>query len=411
MATPGLRRYDLLLKDMIFTIKEDYAGHGELWPDYQPSFFVSACGTQHHHNRMTDLMFLQYASQMLASTGDRSLRLSLAPGPEYTPTHPGFLARRYGEHLVVTHVSHDQRLTPGDLILSINGASPAQLRESLQKNFFYSTVPEREIWLGLLKMADHMLVQHQDGSREDLPLLRFQGSAGSAPQKLTIQGGTAVFAPDLISGIPDLTPLTGCDRLILDLRRCSGKNYDLIPKILDYILPQAQDSREALAQEPVLTNYTAKNCVCLWYPYEQYMQSHGEDPQIREYVEYIKSMSGKGWTEEPYDPWPDVTGELGGKGPGQVTVLADTWTENAGEALAELAAKQPNVTLIGRPTMGSLDYPAPVSKALDEDYIFTYSISKRKTLMKGHGLAVDKYVPFTPEEATEDVIMKMAMEL
>lgn len=411
MATPGLRRYDLLLKDMIFTIKEDYAGHGELWPDYQPSFFVSACGTQHHHNRMTDLLFLQYASQMLASTGDRNLRLSLAPGPEYAPTHPGFLARRYGDCLIVTHVLQDCGLTPGDSILAINGASPAKLRENLQKNFFYSDLPEREIWLGLLKMADHMVVRHQNGQEEDLPLAKFQGRIGPAPEKLFVQGGTGYFAPELGANVPDMTPLTGCDKLILDLRRCSGQNYDLIPKILDYVLPQAQDAREALPRETILTNYTAKNCVCLWYPYEEYMKAQGEDPDIREYVEYIKSMSGKGWVEETDDRWSEVTGQLGGKGQRQVVVLTDTWTENAGEALAELAAKQPNVTTLGRPTMGSLDYLNPVSKALDEDYVFTYPISKRKTLMKGQGLPVDKYVPFTPEEATEDVILKMAMEM
>lgn len=417
------RRYDRILKDVILTLKEDYAGFDEVWSEYQPTFYITAAGTKHHHNELYDDLFLQYVSQMLATTGDRSLRIALDAYEDYQPWTPGFFARRVGEHLVVTDVFDDDRLNPGDLIVEINKQSPGMLRENLQKNFFYSEQAEREIWHGLLKMADHMVVQRADGSKEDIPLKKFPRRDMSRKSALRELGsGTVCFAPGTFDGNlsrfveENRSKIADCKKLIIDLRRCNGDSDEDILALLPFVVSGTADYKTVLAQEPVLTNYTAKNCACIWYPVQQWMDENGYDEELAAFIEEVKSKSGAGWLEERCDRWDGVEGKLEGCAPEKVVLITDTWCENAAEAFAEIAAKQPNVTVIGRPTMGTLDYSNFVSKVLDEGYTLTWPISKRKSVAsgsgtKGKGLTVDIYIPFTAEEAVKDIILEEAIKL
>jgi|GEM_PF-617221 len=417
------RRYDRILKDVILTLKEDYAGFNEVWPEYQPTFFITAAGTKHHHNELYDDLFLQYVSQMLATTGDRSLRISLDPYEDYQPWTPGFFARRIEDILVVTDVFDDDRLSPGDLIVEINKQSPGMLRKNLQKNFFYSEETEREVWHGLLKMADHMVVQKADGSREDIPLKRFPRRDMSRKSELRDLGcGTIYLDPGTFDGSissfaeENRGTIADCKKLIIDLRRCNGDSDEDVLALLPFVVSGTADYKTILEQEPVLTNYTAKNCACVWYPVQQWLDENGHDDELASFVETVKSKSGAGWVEEACDRWEGVDGQLQGLAPEKVVLITDTWCENAAEAFVEIAAKQPNVTLIGRPTMGTLDYSNCVSKVLDEGYTLTWPISKRKSVIsgggtKGKGLPVDIYIPFTAEEAVKDIILEEAIKL
>lgn len=417
------RRYDKILKDVILTIKEDYAGFDEVWPEYQPTFYITAAGTKHHHNELYDDLFLQYVSQMLAATGDRSLRIALDTYENYQPWTPGFFARRSGDWLVVTEVFEDDRLSPGDLIVEINKQSPGTLRKNIQKNFFYSEEAEREVWHGLLKMADHMVVQKADGSREDIPLKKFPRRDMSRKSELRdIGNGTVYFAPGTfdgnVSGFAEnnRSIIADCKKLIIDLRHGNGDSDDDILALLPFVVTGAADYEAVLAQEPVLTNYTAKNCACVWYPVQNWLDENGHDDELAAFVEEVKAKAGAGWIEEPCDRWTGVAGELQGLAPEKVVLITDTWCENAAEAFAEIAAKQPNVTVIGRPTMGTLDYSNYVSKELDEGYTLTWPISKRKSVIsgsgiKGKGLPVDIYIPFTAEEAVKDILLQEAIKL
>lgn len=419
------RRYDRILKDTILTLKEDYAGFDEVWSEYQPTFYITAAGTRHHNNELYDDLFLQYVSQMLATTGDRSLRIELDAYEDYQPWTPGFFARRTGDCLVVTEVFEDDRLSPGDVIVEINKQSPGTLRQNLQKNFFYSEEAEREVWHGLLKMADHMVVEKADGTRRDMPLKKFpRRSIIRKPGIKELGDDIVYFDPGSFDGSGSAGALAeanrqliaGCKKLVIDLRHGNGDSDEDILRLLPCVVSGTADYETLLAQEPVLTNYTAKNCACVWYPVQNWMDENGHDEELAAFVEQVKARSGAGWIEEPCDRWDGVSGELQGFAPGKIVLITDTWCENAAEAFAEIAAKQPNVTVIGRPTMGTLDYSNYVSKELDEGFTLTWPISKRKSVtsgggIKGKGLPVDKYIPFTAKEAVEDILLQEAIKL
>ena len=97
-------------------------------------------------------------------------------------------------------------------------------------------------------------------------------------------------------------------------------------------------------------------------------------------------------------------------------ILSDTWCEYAGETFIRLCKKSPRVTVLGRPTMGNIDYCNPVSILYEGRFTFTYPMSKTKAAMEGRGLSgkgvpVDVYVPWTPAECTEDILLAKALAL
>ena len=416
MPDQNIRRYDYIFKDIMHALQEDYAGAGELGPEYEPKFYLTACGAAHHNNRMTDLLMLRYCSQMLATTFDRNLRFELRESADYTPGNRGFYARRVGEELVVTKVLEETRLNPGDVIERINDVSPGRHRRSVQKNFFYADEPERELWNGLLKMADHILVRRPDGSTEDLQLRDYPKTWQEArPQLRLLEHKTVYLNPDKLDGSEALeellsahqTELAACEKLILDLRQASGYDPTAMFPLLPWLFLGQKRAGDLLPDEQLLTNYTQRNCE--WKAY--LLECAGDESG---WPDRLRQRAGDGLVEETLCFWDDPDEIIQGRMGGKLVLLTDTWCEDAGEQLAEVAQRLGAHT-IGRPTMGTLDYSNPVTVLCDSDFAITWPMSKRKAVtqgqtMKNKGLPVDEYVPFTAEEAVRDLLLQRALE-
>lgn len=412
------------MKNIIVTLREDYAGFDECWSEYDSRYYITTCGTAHRNNKLDDILFLQTASQMLATTGDRGLRLALRASEEYQPWVPGFYARRCGDELIVTQVNEETRLRPGDVITKINSTSPGTHRERIQKNFFYSDEPEREIWHGLLKMADHIMVRHMDASEEDIRLIRYPSSERvSQPELRVLRDGVVYLKPDWFDGSGELytlieessAQLGSCNKLIIDLRTCGGnEETDYLP-LLPYVFRGKHIMADLFPPELLLTNYSELNCFRKLYYMQRIFEQTG-DAEIEPYINELNSLSGKGWIEEAAVQWEDIPAELTGKAPQQVVVITDTWCENAAESFVEAAKRSEAVTVIGRPTMGTLDYCGMIAVALDDDFTLTYAMSKRKAAadesgIKGRGLPVDVYIPFSAEECARDLLLEKALSI
>ncbi len=417
MADRYTRRYDYILKDIIRALQNDYVGAQELGSEYDSRFYINACGAAHHSDRMDDLLLLRYCSQMLATTFDTSLHFDLCPGDAYTPGTRGFYARRINDALIVTHVFEEARLKPGDAIVCINDAPPDQIRRDVQKNFFYALEPEREQWNGLLKMAETISLRLDDGTLKKLDLRSYpRQERQSHPRLEQIDAHTVYLNPDILDGSPALQELlyansgllSGCRKLILDLRSSSGPDPSAMIPLLPYLFSGKRRAGDVLPDEILLTNYTQRNCEWKAWALECAGDESGWPDRLRQ-------RAGEGLTEEVLSFWDDPDLELQGLFGGKLILLTDTWCENAGEHLAEVAQALGGYTL-GRPTMGTLDYTNPVTVLCDSDFAITWPMSKRKSAaegrgIKGKGLPVDEYIPFTAVEATCDLLLQRAIAL
>ena len=374
------KRFDELFGDIVAILRRDYAGAELAGDRFDPRYYNTAIGQAWHDDRLDELTFLRYVSQMLACTGDRHLRFSMGASDTYRPWSCGFFTRRYGDSLYVTGLHGETRLRPGDRILAVNGAAPGAHRARIQKNFFYSDEPEREDWNGFLKMAQTVDVEHTDGGRERLELQRFPLFTDPPRAALREVGG-------------------GC---IIDLRNVPDMSDDevmsLLPRVCREDTPLA-----ALLDTEFYVNYTPLNCA---------LRAAGlpDTEDAGEYRRELAEKSGKGFLPERDEDDTVVPGAAAER----TAVLVDTWTGGGAEALA-LAARRAGAFLIGRPTLGTLDCGGDVSLALDERYTLTWPTLITRDAREGRGLmgrgvAPDAAVPWTPAECCTDRIMDAAIQ-
>ena len=100
----------------------------------------------------------------------------------------------------------------------------------------------------------------------------------------------------------------------------------------------------------------------------------------------------------------------------EVFLLTDVTCEDTGETLVRWCASSPKVTTIGRATMGDTEYLNPLTVAFDEDFAFTYPLSKTiaaatGTGITGIGIQPSVNVDWTPVECHEDVILQRVKHL
>ena len=410
-------RYDHQLRDMLTILENDYAGLAVNANPVDSRYYIQAAGMAWKEGTLDNLTFLRFGSQMLATTGDRSLRLE-STAASYQPWRAGFDVRRVDDVLYVTAVQEETRLQPGDRILKLNALSPGQHRQQFQKNFLYAREPEREMWGNVLKMTKHILVEHPDGSREDLPLRQFTGKRPSCPPRLTelspgvlwlrlgdVGDGTALEA--LVQN--SRKELDQAKRLLIDLRATHDADEAAFLPLMPYILKTGKTMSEAVGMQSLYSLYTEANCRRRM----ELLSRYAGNPQADEMRSHLDSMRGALWVEESFDLWEDVPERIAPKG-NRVCLLLDSFCEGAAESFALLAKKEGRAALLGRATRGTLDYSGMITVRLSPEMQLTYPMSITSSAREGKGFpgkGVQPDIPlaFTPEECTRDLILQKAV--
>lgn len=421
-------RYDVIFRDITSNVQHDYAGFAEKKGRHDPFYFSTACTMAHQKGQLDDLAFLQLVSQYLAVLQDRNLSFWLADGGRYQAGSRGFDVRSFGGRLYVSRAAQETRLRPGDQLITLNGMPPALCRKRFKKNILGADLKERERWNPILKMTGRCLVKHTDGTDENVTLKRYP-----MPAKLPRLGGRLIGKNTLYLDLPHFADgeavkklikakeksLARCSRLILDLRHNAGGTEAAFVPLLDYVFPEPALLRDLYEDEGLYTNYTENNCRRKAQMLENYLPKADAAGKklVKTMIRELKEKSGQGMLWEPDEELAADGTAVGGRGAFEkIVILSDTWCEYAGETFIRLCAKSPRVTVLGRPTMGNIDYCNPVSILYDGRFTFSYPMSKTKAAMEGRGLSgqgvpVDVYVPWTPAECTEDVLLAKALSL
>ncbi len=398
--------YQKLFYEIDRILRCDYAGMPECASRFDPRYYTQAIGQAWNDGLLDELLFLRYVNQMLACMGDRHLRFSLLPGEGYAPYTVGFFVRRCGDALYVTQANEETRLRPGDRITAVNGGTPEHHRRLIQKNFFYADTPEREDWSGLLKMAQSVTVERLG----ELELAHYPRSDAVRRPSLRFLGSTAMLDPGTLDGGGQAAALitaneaafSRADHIVWDLRRCDGAAESDIPPLLGWLCTENTSERELLGDTELYVNYSTRNCALR-------TAALRDIPGAEAYIRELEAKAGRGFVLES-EPGRDTPVRARAR---RVTVLTDTWCRGAGETLA-LAARRGGARLIGRPTMGTLDYCQPLGLVLDGRYLFQWPGAVTRQAREGRGylgrgIEPDVYIPFTPEELAHDALLDAAL--
>lgn len=404
------KNYQQLFRDIVTILRRDYAGKDIMGDRFAPRYYTQAIGQAWNDSRLDDLLFLRFVNQMLACLGDRNLRLSQRPNGEYSPWSPGFYTRRFGDDLYITAVTGESELSVGDRVTAINGGSPAKHKALIQKDFFRGSIPEREDWNGLLKMAEFIDVLRPDGTTAQITLKRHPPAPPAlAPAFETYGDGTVYLRPGPFEAGADMAAfveahaeaLGAAKALILDLRNGRGTDEEEIYPLLPYLCKE-DTPLSRLLDETIVVNHSRLNCI---------LKAAGlqDIPEAKEYISELGAKADTGFAEESWDFEDAAVGALA---PETVVVLTDTWCRDAAETLA-LAARRAGAHLMGRPTLGTVDTLAPVSYELDERYVLTWPTALSKAAFEGRGIQgtgiqPEEYIPWTPEECSRDLLLEAA---
>jgi len=421
-------RYDEIFRDIVATIVNDYAGFEEKQVRHDALHFSMACQEVEEKGQMNDLVFLRMMNEYLVTLQDRNLQFRLKESAEYQAYTNGFDVRSFGGKLYVTHVDQETRLMPGDQIAVIDSMLPEVFKKQMQKNCLASDTEERELWGPVLKMANRIMVKRTDGTVKNITLKKYP-----LKKKLPRLGGRLIGKDTLYLDLSHFADegavekliaakeksLGRCRKLILDLRHNIGGSETAFLPLLDYIFPEEVLVRDLYDEQGLYTKYTENNCRRKKEMFIQYLSQVDGDAKalVEELIEELDERSGKGLIWEDDTELAEDETVVGGKCVAEkVIILSDTYCEYAGETFIQLCRKSPRVTVIGRPTMGNVDYCNPISVLYNDKFTFTYPISKTKAALEGkgvsgQGVAVDMYIPWTPVECTLDVILNRAIAL
>ena len=95
-----------------------------------------------------------------------------------------------------------------------------------------------------------------------------------------------------------------------------------------------------------------------------------------------------------------------------VYILSDLFCGSSGDTFVNNTKKSPKVTVVGRATMGIVDYCNVVTKDYG-DYQFVYSVSKmnEKYYCNETGVLPDIHIPWTPEHLEKDMDLAYVLNL
>lgn len=421
-------QYNMIFQDIVSNVLRDYAGFDEKKARHNSFYFSTACAAAEQKGQLNDLTFLRLMNQYLVTLQDRNLQFRLSDSNTYRAGNCGFDVRSYQGRLYVTRTGKETRLHPGDQLITLNGMPPALCRKRAEKNFLNDDVEERELWGPMLKMTDQCMVKHTDGTDENIRLKRYP-----IPNKLPRLGGRLIGRDTLYLDLPHFADeeafakllaakeksLGRCRRLILDLRHNVGGSENIFLPLLDYIFPEPVLLRDLYDEDGLYTNYTENNCRRKIQMLENYLPAADKAAKklVKTMIKEFRKKSGSGMVWEPDTELAADETLVGGKCcADKIIILSDTYCEYAGETFIQLCKKSPKVTVIGRPTMGNIDYCNPVSILYDNRFTFTYPMSKTKAAAQGEGVSgkgvpVDIYIPWTAEECTQDILLEKALSL
>lgn len=336
-----------------------------------------------------------------------------------------FTTRRFGDALYVNEVEESAALKVGDKIVKLDGRTIPEAAEEYGE-LLYGEIPERQTWGPVIRRYHTMTVQYPDGTEKEMTIPRVMAQWGAEPKfeferiddkTVLLRFGDFMDSEKIPALIEEYdVEVCSSENLIIDVRENGGGMDTLFYPLIKYCFPEGEQPKEESSYGMEI-NFSERNVELRVALFEEYRKQELPE-ETRDWLETamktLKENKGRGFLDDPDGE--EVERGVGGAGnPKRVYILSDCHCGSSGDAFVELMRESPKVTVVGRPTMGILDYSNEAQISYG-DFHFLYPTSRLKAIdhgiiMGGHGVPVDVYVPWTPEHLTHDVDLEKVLEL
>lgn len=367
-----------------------------------------------------DKALIQCLLEQIGAFGDPCAQLLIRGKVAWQPEDPGFRVRRYGDHLIVTEAAKDHRFVPGDVITKVQNNPIPEYYKQVWRTL-RTTVQENEDWLIALQFSStvHLL---REGKQERIPLLRFPFEQPVLQMEAVVREDVCVLRLDSLADAEKISALLSSHAqnirkgrgVVVDLRRCTsccGNCDALLP-----LLTNDTAYHSALApQENIYMLYSEGNKRLYRKELEVLLPAAQSAQERRVIEELLEEIDGKsGWVLERMEDEEDW--EIPPLPCKRLIVLSDRETGPDAERFIEAVRRLDRGVIVGRNTMGALDYVHPQARALDDSLTLIYSCGMREEAYHGNringtGLAPDIHIPWSPAFLTEDPDLDSALRL
>lgn len=399
-----------IFNDIVSILKKDYAGYEDKKKYNHPEYYTIT-------NNMDDATFTQTIQEYLYDFNDGHLFFK---NKNSNIPFRGFQARRYKDALYVTEISGEEHLQVGDKITAINGDS-IKIASSRYYKFLQDDVYERQTWNNVLQFVDNIEFE-RDGEPHQLNLSQYAPPVYTPEYELKQLDENTVYIKLTDFGqsepIKKLVEehealLNSIQNIILDVRINYGGNDMFYFPLVGYTIDETvRASQIVQPDEAMYTNYTANNCDLWIESLSNYLKQPLDEATravIEMEIEKFKTNYGVGMkkVEDNEDFIFEPKGNVQ-----KVFILSDVTCRSSGETFIKNLKHSPKVKVIGRSTMGILDYFNVTTKDYG-DYEFGYSISKmyEKYHNNETGTLPHIHIPWTPQHLVEDVDLNYALSL
>lgn len=341
-----------------------------------------------------------------------------------------FAVHRWQDALYVTDVAENAPVQRGDRIVRIDGISVPEYAARHEVMLFGESEDRQGFaWFSLLSFAQEITID-RDGELHTLPItldaiwpktVRYtcrQLEEGVAYLQLKDFGDDAAIHA-LIRENDAL--LRRSEFLIIDVRDNDGGNDSAYQPLLAFCTAESEPPHAAGPFDTGMEiNYSVRNCDARLAQFESMLEQ--ELPQatremLTAFAAELKQNRGKGFVRFGDDGGNEESAEpcVGTALPRKVFVLTDEGCASSGDAFVYEISKYSKVTVVGRPTMGILDY----SNCSGQDYgryVLVYPTSRLLCLdegvhMRRCGIPVDVHIPWTPGHCRRDADLDAVLAL
>ncbi|WP_412989676.1 S41 family peptidase [Pediococcus siamensis] len=399
-----------IFNDIVKLMENDYAGARDITVDAQPFF-------QQLENLSGPKAFQYMVEDYLRCFHDGHVTLS-----SKKTTTLGFSCRRFANSLFVTQVTAEKRLQPGDQIVAVDGETIPKLGERYADQL--DAYLDRQMWGFLLARAQQLTVRTATGEKA-ITLKHYPYTYRAQHEWRLLNENTGYlkltdFAnPDVLTNLftKNQTTFDRLEYLIVDMRINYGGNDATYTPLLAYFADQPTD---IVAKLPANFNYefwwTIRNKKN-WLTALKTLQEANPTPAMHHlYQEQsdfwqsaltLKQASQRQGSDKMVI---QPRGHLR-----HVYILSDYLAGSAGDNFVRLAKTFSKVTVVGRNTMGIVDY-GDVAEQVYPNFSVAYPVSRLAMLdeaegTNGIGIAPDVRLPWTPKAIFQDSDLAYVLNL
>ncbi|MBJ8350216.1 S41 family peptidase [Streptococcus zalophi] len=339
----------------------------------------------------------------------------------------GFRLRRVDNVLYVLSANKDTNLQKGDAIVAIDDV-PISTYYDKHKTFFVSPTPERQFmdWAILITRASHVTVK-RDGKphkilveKTKLPITDSVFEWKRLTDAIVYLKMENFYDESAISQLfqDSQSAIEQAKALVIDVRTNHGGTDSLYFPLLKYALPEGKSLDDInFDDDQMEILYTKRNVALRLAQFEEILEQETTTEETRRLIESFKKelichQNDDFVLFDDDTVFPEMTGL---KWPKEIFILSDVYCASSGDNFVQMMKKFPKVTVLGRPTMGILDY-SNVCRAFLGDYQLVFPTSRSLAIdfgqgMTDKGVAPDILIPFTPQHLFQDIDLEVCLKL